>query len=87
MTPEQRAAAEQVRNNHRGGGRIGKGERMRLPHDICRCRDADCPERHDCERWLQREPKDLPTWARLTFADSLRAGDVCHMKIETKEHA
>ena len=40
---------------------------MRLSDDICRCRDADCPERNDCERWLQRENGGQ----RMVSADSL----------------
>jgi hypothetical protein len=28
---------------------------QRLPNDICRCRDADCPEREHCLRWTQRD--------------------------------
>jgi len=27
----------------------------RLPHDICRCHDAACPERETCRRWTERE--------------------------------
>ena len=27
----------------------------RLSDDVCRCRDNDCPERNDCERYLQRD--------------------------------
>jgi len=39
---------------------------MPLPDDICRCHDADCPERLDCRRWLERAQG-----ARLAGTDSL----------------
>ena len=38
-----------------------------LADDVCRCRDDDCPERTDCERYLQRNDGGL----RTVSADSL----------------
>ena len=54
----------------------------RLPYDVCRCHDAACPERTECARWLQRAPENLPNWARLTHAETLRHGEVCEYKIK-----
>ena len=40
---------------------------MPLLDDICRCHDADCPERLDCRRWLERAQGG----ERLANAESL----------------
>jgi len=39
----------------------------RLKDDICRCRDADCPDSRRCLRWIQRDRGS----SRLVSADSL----------------
>jgi hypothetical protein len=39
----------------------------RLPDDICRCRDHDCPIKDTCLRWIQRDMGSQ----RLVSADSL----------------
>jgi hypothetical protein len=38
-----------------------------LPDDLCRCRDADCPDHARCLRWIQRDMGGQ----RLVSADSL----------------
>lgn len=28
---------------------------MSLPYDVCRCHDAECPMRENCQRWTHRQ--------------------------------
>jgi hypothetical protein len=53
---------------------------MRLPYDICRCHDEDCPQREDCLRWLDRKKSG----ARTSHVDTMRPwriGEKCLLKI------
>ena len=42
-----------------------------LNDDVCRCHDAECPEREECQRWLDRGRCSRPN-ARVVHASSLR---------------
>lgn len=56
--------------------------RPRLLADICRCHDAECPQRGDCLRWIERKTGADWTPHQATF----RNGDgVCKDKIAAPE--
>ena len=41
---------------------------MKLPADVCRCHDDDCPQKETCLRWLARHDCGHP---RINHAASL----------------
>jgi hypothetical protein len=49
-------------------------------NDVCRCHDAECPDRETCARWVYRQVADRSGWA--SHAKSLRHGEKCDSKIE-----
>lgn len=46
-----------------------------LPDDICRCLDAECPDRECCLRWLDRHESNSGRMGMVTFCQSLRPED------------
>jgi hypothetical protein len=55
---------------------------MPLPNDICRCINDECELRENCQRWIERDPKDWNTPVGLFFP----AWGVCEFQIEKEGH-
>lgn len=52
---------------------------MTLPHDITRCHDSSCAERHQCRRWLERGSGSIHAASLSLFARG--SGDACRLQL------
>lgn len=58
----------------------------RLPDDICRCWDEECPERQGCLRWTQRADGGLRmAHTSACFPRRATAADPCPIRIPVPE--
>lgn len=55
---------------------------MKLPADICRCRDGTCPLRHQCARWTFRNDLGKNT----STVESMQDDDRCHYFLDADEY-
>lgn len=59
-----------------------------MTNDTCRCHDAGCDERENCQRWINRKDKgDQIYHSPSLFPYDLPLSEPCTMMIEVEEKA